>query len=632
MALINFPILYIPNPDKFGTLAFGKIFVGIPDLDPEDGNGNPINSKQLRVVQEDGTKVNVPQPFILSAGGEPQYNGSTVRLDVNGNHSLKILTSNNVQKHYIHNVETLHGDLSLTIDFPTKLAYEEFAGELPVDKRVYLADRDAYFNVIAGTVGANTFDIIASTSVNQSISITESQPKPVQFGAIPEINDAPTITQNNGSLQAYADYCMTNKLVQDYRNNTFYYDSTLDLTTTSTRNAFIQGDCDNSNNVGKFNLVYLGAGNAILGKAITHWNLGVAGTENVIDTIPLTSVGIEASESVKHWGSCIRNFDKGYVIKGGFYHSFIQGRVSRCRDLYDFTQATGGIFNTRFDLQNSDFVNGIVANGGDGPINIAGSWESWTGFVLTKTTGDPAYNVVLDGPYFENGPTSTVAAGLTGNDLDTYIANGALLLSNSSISGAATVVVNNGLSLYFLNSSLGIPCLDLNISLYGGVTLPSLSIIRAPSIDNMDLKIDFTNANFTSLPVLSGGSELNEFTNGTHSNTSGGVTVLDGDDWNVLTLINSWTNDGATTKDLSYKVINDILYIQGYMDGASATSQVIAIIPSALLSRIPDAQFFFNVSHGGGIIQGRLIMASGDLRIESTGFNECIIDIALPLK
>jgi len=74
--------------------------LGEPDLDPEI----VINQKQLNIVQEDGTVVAVPQPFILSAGGTPMYNGSPVRLDVDGNYSIKILDRNDAQTYYIENV------------------------------------------------------------------------------------------------------------------------------------------------------------------------------------------------------------------------------------------------------------------------------------------------------------------------------------------------------------------------------------------------------------------------------------------------------------------------------------------------------------------------------------------------
>ena len=81
MAVIDFPMMYVPDPAKGRPLFNGQIFVGIPDLDPEI----PANQKQLSVVQEDGTVIAVNQPFILGPGGVPTYNGATVRLDVSGN-------------------------------------------------------------------------------------------------------------------------------------------------------------------------------------------------------------------------------------------------------------------------------------------------------------------------------------------------------------------------------------------------------------------------------------------------------------------------------------------------------------------------------------------------------------------
>ena len=100
MSVINWNILYINDPLKGRPLFGGKIYVGEPDLDPEIVG----NQKQLNVIQEDGAVVAVPQPFILSAGGVPMYNGSPVRLDVDGNFSIKILDKNDSQTYYIENI------------------------------------------------------------------------------------------------------------------------------------------------------------------------------------------------------------------------------------------------------------------------------------------------------------------------------------------------------------------------------------------------------------------------------------------------------------------------------------------------------------------------------------------------
>lgn len=115
MSIINFPILYAPDPLKGRPLGNGQIFVGEPDLDPEI----PVNQKQLNVVQEDGTLIPVPQPFVVSFGGVPTYNGATVRLDVDGNYSFKMLDKLGVQKYYVENV--FEGQPVLVSDLPTVL-------------------------------------------------------------------------------------------------------------------------------------------------------------------------------------------------------------------------------------------------------------------------------------------------------------------------------------------------------------------------------------------------------------------------------------------------------------------------------------------------------------------------------
>lgn len=100
MSIINWDILYINDPLRGRPLFNGQIYVGEPDLDPVPGP----NQKQLNIVQEDGTVVPVTQPFIISAGGVPMYNGSPVRLDVDGNYSIKVLDKNGGQSYYIDNV------------------------------------------------------------------------------------------------------------------------------------------------------------------------------------------------------------------------------------------------------------------------------------------------------------------------------------------------------------------------------------------------------------------------------------------------------------------------------------------------------------------------------------------------
>lgn len=64
-------------------------------------------------------------------------------------------------------------DLSQAYEFPTVAAYKAFTTAFPVGKVIKLLDRGAEFTVIAGTGTANTFNIIASDQVAQSINLTD---------------------------------------------------------------------------------------------------------------------------------------------------------------------------------------------------------------------------------------------------------------------------------------------------------------------------------------------------------------------------------------------------------------------------------------------------------------------------
>lgn len=127
MSLIEFPIIYIPDPTKDRPLFSGQVFVGEPDLDPEI----PVNQKQLNVIEEDGTVVPVPQPFVLSAGGVPVYNGNPVRLDVDGNYSIKILSNLGAQIYYIENVASSDSTFFITSKISVAVVQDETIYEYP---------------------------------------------------------------------------------------------------------------------------------------------------------------------------------------------------------------------------------------------------------------------------------------------------------------------------------------------------------------------------------------------------------------------------------------------------------------------------------------------------------------------
>ncbi len=93
---------YFPNPESSRALSNGKIYVGKVDLDPVI----PANQKQISVLQESGATVEVSQPISTSSGGVPIYNGSPVTILVDGDYSLKVVTSSEAQVYYVPAVIT----------------------------------------------------------------------------------------------------------------------------------------------------------------------------------------------------------------------------------------------------------------------------------------------------------------------------------------------------------------------------------------------------------------------------------------------------------------------------------------------------------------------------------------------
>jgi hypothetical protein len=71
--------------------------VGDVDTDPEIVG----NQKQLSVLQEDTSVVEVDQPVLTGAGGVPIHNGSPVTILVDGDYALKVLNSSGSQIYYV---------------------------------------------------------------------------------------------------------------------------------------------------------------------------------------------------------------------------------------------------------------------------------------------------------------------------------------------------------------------------------------------------------------------------------------------------------------------------------------------------------------------------------------------------
>ncbi len=103
---------YYPLPNIGRAVPSGsKIFIGKPDLDPTVVD----NQKQVSVLQEDTTLVEVAQPIETGAGGVPLHNGSPVTIFVDGDYSVRVDDPTDVQIYFIPRT-TAESILTETVD------------------------------------------------------------------------------------------------------------------------------------------------------------------------------------------------------------------------------------------------------------------------------------------------------------------------------------------------------------------------------------------------------------------------------------------------------------------------------------------------------------------------------------
>ena len=112
MSTIAFPIMYINDPEKGRPIFNGQMYFGVPDLDPEIFT----NQKQVYYIQESGDLVAASQPILLSAGGNPTYNGDAVTLSITGEYSTKVLNKLGAQEFYIARTDS-SGDSGSVITY-----------------------------------------------------------------------------------------------------------------------------------------------------------------------------------------------------------------------------------------------------------------------------------------------------------------------------------------------------------------------------------------------------------------------------------------------------------------------------------------------------------------------------------
>lgn len=114
MSKIEFPIMYIPDPTKGRPVFNGKIYFGLPDLDPTIA----ANQKQVYYTQENGDLIAAGQPILTSAGGVPvNDDGDYVTLDISGEYSMAVFNKSLVQVYYIAKTDSSGGAASDTITY-----------------------------------------------------------------------------------------------------------------------------------------------------------------------------------------------------------------------------------------------------------------------------------------------------------------------------------------------------------------------------------------------------------------------------------------------------------------------------------------------------------------------------------
>jgi len=146
MSKIDPPFLAVPDPNTSRALFNASCYFGVPDTDPEIS----ANQKLVNAIQEDGTLVPLAQPVLTSSGGVWTYNGSPVRLDIDGDYSFTALNSQGAQ--------TYHAD---TVSNPAD-GSAGFSGVVVREQQVLTAGQTT---VVFSTVGANESVFYVETKV-----------------------------------------------------------------------------------------------------------------------------------------------------------------------------------------------------------------------------------------------------------------------------------------------------------------------------------------------------------------------------------------------------------------------------------------------------------------------------------
>ena len=205
------------------------------------GSGiKPSSSAQLFFFETDGTtpKDTYTTKAATVANANPviaDSNGVFSAIYITGDYLVTLKDKNDsqifglapVEEFSVGDFETnLINDLSQAYIFDTVALFKASLIEFPDGKTIKLIDRDANFTKISGTGTANTFNIIASTSVSQSIELdTTAGFFGHQFGMAFDWNGS-SGTDDTAAFQAVLDAAVpTRDIVQLKSGRTLITDS-----------------------------------------------------------------------------------------------------------------------------------------------------------------------------------------------------------------------------------------------------------------------------------------------------------------------------------------------------------------------------------------------------------------------
>ena len=100
-AIVSMPSQLFTMARSFKANANGRIYIGQIDTDPVTVE----NQIPVYVENEDGSRVEVPQPIMIGPGGLPVHNGQISTFVTAQSHSMAILDARGVQQFYFSNVQ-----------------------------------------------------------------------------------------------------------------------------------------------------------------------------------------------------------------------------------------------------------------------------------------------------------------------------------------------------------------------------------------------------------------------------------------------------------------------------------------------------------------------------------------------